>query len=143
MQEGGRNGTTVAILHLGSPVLPLFLAGALKPRNSHSVPGARHSRHQVALPCPGSRGRASLGADAVSPTDASPHPAPSRLHLSTGQGRQTAKKSRSSAHWVQHLWSIFNGSGPGGLGRPDQTTSTAPPLYTGRNISLDFFRHPA
>ena len=92
------------------------------------MPGARHSRHQAAPRCPGSRGRASLGADAGSPTDASPHPAPSRLHLSVGQGRQTARKSRSSAPWVQHLWGIFNGSGSRWLGktRPDPSRSPSP-----------------
>lgn len=79
IQEGRRDRSAVAILHLlSSPVLTLFLAGTLKPRNSHSAPDARHSRRHEALLCPSSRGSACLRADAESSlTDASPHPTPS------------------------------------------------------------------
>ena len=143
IQEGRGNGGAVAILHLlSSPVLTLFLAGTLKPRNSHSAPDARHSRRREALLCPSSRGSACLRADAESSlTDASPHPTPSRPPRKAGSQEVEVIRVLGTAplghlQWLRSRWPE--------LTRPDlPAPRQALPSAQEGPPPLDFLRHPA
>ena len=119
---GRQERSAVAILHLlSSPVLTLFLAGTLKPRNSHTAPDARHSRRHEALLCPSCRGSACLRADAESSlTDASPHPTPSRPPRKAGSQeievvRVLGTSPLEHLQWLRSRW-------------PEMTSPDLPPL---------------
>lgn len=145
IQEGRRNGGAAAILHLLSPpVLTLFLAGAWKPRNSHSAPDARLARCREALLCPSSRGSACLRADAESSlTDASPRPTPSRPPRKAGSQEVEAVRVLGTAplghpQWLRSRWPEMT--------RPDLPARPPPPALPCAQegaLPLVFLRHPA